>query len=75
MVGLPGDADDEVVGPLQLRHHPQHRKQEPQVVYDRRLQQVVPVDELLDLRIERIDDPAVSSRSLASIFLDLGLMA
>jgi hypothetical protein len=56
VVGLPGDVD-EVVGPLQLRHRPQHRKQEAQVVRDRRLQQDVPVDELLDLRIEGIDDP------------------
>ena len=44
------------MGPLELGHDPQHGEQEAQVGSHRCLQQDLPVDQFLDLRIESVDD-------------------
>src|SRR6266516_4317859 len=56
VVGPGGDLPHEVMGTLELRHDPQHGEQEAQVRSDRRLQQDLPVDQFLDLRVEGVDN-------------------
>ena len=45
-----------MVRSLEVGQDPQHREQEAQVTSDRRLQQDLPVDLFLDLRVEGVDD-------------------
>ena len=56
VVGPGGDLHHEVVGTLELGHDPQHGEQEAQVGSHRCLQQDLPVDQFLDLRVESVDD-------------------
>ena len=56
VVGPGGDLHHQVMGALELGHDPQHGEQEAQVGSDGCLQQDLPVDQFLDLRVEGVDD-------------------
>jgi hypothetical protein len=56
VVGPARDRHDQVMRAAEFRHDPQHREQKAQVRRDRGLEQDLPVDQFLDLRVQRVDD-------------------
>jgi hypothetical protein len=56
VVGPARDRHDQMMRAAEFRHDPQHRQQEAQVRRDRGLEQDLPVDQFLDLRVQRVDD-------------------
>ncbi len=55
------------MGALELGHDPQHGEEEAQVRSHRCLQQDLPVDQFLDLRVESVDDLLAIDQNLQDL--------
>ena len=69
VVGVRGDVDDQVVGPLQLGDDPKYGQQEPEVSGHRRLKRQLEIHLSLDVQIQVVDGRLVSGQCLDDLVL------